>query len=902
MDEKPLEIALDCSIRGLASPKFILKITPPSPGQHSPHHTRRFSSQAGSSSLSNSLGSGVQALGVHFSPHHKQKSAKDLDGLSVNSIGSVHSSTSSKSNKSLLQRSTNSLAKGKKHMLSNNDVASSSPRASPDHLAPALTPTSPSNTRKFSLSSPKSVMSHFITRSLRMRRKSKKSRSGSEDEVLHGEELNSGVEVSSLVSPVPSERRFVMSTVMHVYFTDARKTQVYKSVLVSEKATTIEVIKLALERYNMKYCDPLDFCLFEVIGQWQDITQAVTRTRRQSELTASNSSTVPASAYSPMANRRPPIAVEEFVTLYAREFRPNETPYSAQFYLVTQEGYSRRFELRWKTTQEDEEREGVDGEHDQVLLKASRHHQLGLGFPSENNLCIFGDTVHRKRRSRARTFQLTQQSLDSADSTASLILQGDISVLQEDDTAQNEDLLRVEGGTEEATEVEKRTLQRTANDDVPTALIPVQQPDFQTHTCNSPDSGVAFNKDQQGSTKSSVSSEQQESLGAGIHPANVGSAFLLSLRLHNPEKELLIQKLQATRTLLLTRDTNSQPSATKSATTQQPSEEMERIYLHMPADDEPSPVQICCIHRKIQDGSSRRENGFRHLEDDHPHRFEYAIEVLDTSSSVCINGQMINSSTSLQHGDLLAVGSCHLFMFQDYSSGPNIDFNWRPFPLHPSRASLANKSDGNFVSIPTHGVAQEREENVPYSAAERVLLAESPENDCISRDSSPIDVGPRMIIRQSSPAKSGSLSSSLSEIPILISDSLDSAVMLPEIRVTDSLTTFDVFQPDSRPQNSTPVFSSARSNVSRRLRTSSSGMAKDRKMIFSFSVAEEDTLLDYIVMRQDPSRSQCKLAPSYVLSMCVEFSTKCNGSLAAARFVRKAADCIHDVIWVGKCL
>ena len=50
------------------------------------------------------------------------------------------------------------------------------------------------------------------------------------------------------------------------------------------------------------------------------------------------------------------------------------------------------------------------------------------------------------------------------------------------------------------------------------------------------------------------------------------------------------------------------------------------------------------------------------------------------------------------------------------------------------------------------------------------------------------------------------------------------------------------------------------------------------------------------------SPSSCKLAPAYILAMCVEYSLRCNGPVAAGRFVRKASERIQEIIWVSEAL
>ena len=338
--ERPLQIALDCSTSGVASPKFIFKTT----------LTDRASSKDHESSQTNGFTSYVGTLTVHSSLESCNSSRQqskitdgELDQSSMNSFGSA-ASLSSKSSKS---KSTSSLnVKSKKKPLSHtwsNQETSSSTNASPLHAAQrrhthnSHISASPSIQKQ---SRPKSVMSNFITRSLRVRKKSKlatpqgSTPSGTSlltdsDATLLPDDNDD--RASSLISPIPMERKFTMSAVMHIYFTEARQAQVYKSVLVSEKATTREVIAQALERYNMKLRDPNDFVLYEVIGKWQDVTAPNMRFQINSRTTTSLPGLGLQSA-SPIVNRR--TSVEEFVECYTRELNPEEHPYRGRIVCI----------------------------------------------------------------------------------------------------------------------------------------------------------------------------------------------------------------------------------------------------------------------------------------------------------------------------------------------------------------------------------------------------------------------------------------------------------------------------------------------------------------------------------------------------------------------------------------
>ena len=134
-----------------------------------------------------------------------------------------------------------------------------------------------------------------------------------------------------MCSPLPLDRRITLSTVMHIYFKDSRDNQVYKSVLVSEKSTTKEVVRHALERYNMKFHDPDDFSLFEIIGRWLEVSPS----KLSCNVIKANSSDSNLLSSPPiLLQPRKKSSVEEFSVCYEREMAPNEFPYHTPIDLV----------------------------------------------------------------------------------------------------------------------------------------------------------------------------------------------------------------------------------------------------------------------------------------------------------------------------------------------------------------------------------------------------------------------------------------------------------------------------------------------------------------------------------------------------------------------------------------
>ena len=127
---------------------------------------------------------------------------------------------------------------------------------------------------------------------------------------------------------------------MHIYYKNSSNEQYCKGVLVSEKSLAREVITQALERCDLKFCDPRHFGLHEVIGKWEEVgpdgNEKVLSPQRPHPKLKSSSKQV----------------IEEFLICFDRELQSTECPYNSQFYFEPSNGYSRRFELRKKENTE----------------------------------------------------------------------------------------------------------------------------------------------------------------------------------------------------------------------------------------------------------------------------------------------------------------------------------------------------------------------------------------------------------------------------------------------------------------------------------------------------------------------------------------------------------------------
>ena len=966
--EKPLEIALDCSTNGIASPKFVFKTSltdQAGPKDRDAHQTNGFTSYVGTLAIRSSSESCNSSR-----RHSKIIDGDQLDQTSMNSFGSAASLSSNKSNKS---KSTSSLnVKSKKMLLSHtlsNQETNSSPSSSPAHVSHRRhthTPHSTASPSSRKQSRPKSVMSNFITRSLRVRKKSKLAASpgptptgtpiltDSDATLLPDDD---DMVVSTLVSPIPVERKFTMSAVMHIYYTEAKQAQVYKSVLVSEKATTLEVIAQALERYNMKSKDPNNFILYEVIGKWQDVTSIlpanmsfqVNSSSRISGATTSLPGLGLQSA-SPAINKR--ASVEEFVECYTRELSPEEHPYSAQFFLTTQEGFSRRFELRSKLNANQRKSETTDILHkastasDPALVDNGVLRRQAMSFDDTNNsqMGIFGQTAHRRR---ARRNRLTQYSADAADELSSTL---DAAILasvdsssslgkqseKSDDTQQ---MFKIGSG-------ENSDLRILGQEDEEIAITvnPLHPPDFAALTCSSPDSGVAFQKNSRlvasSSTKSSISSEQSEQKGSnpvscGIYKAKLNTAFLLSLHLYSPEKEYLVHRLGVDKTVI-TSATNSDVSMDTSGFSEANSESSIVLYHPELAKDK---IPVCCICRQLIKMNEKSSSAMPH---------QYTITRINNTSPLLINGQALSSDTALlRHGDLVSIGGAYLFMFQDYSSvqGEYIpDYNWKPLAVE-ARASLGMNAPKLMLAKSSLGVAELNtsdsisisgtgSRNDPYNSTpageslaghwhqKDVSLSSESEVSVVIEDTDSNVVS--VVNTRKTHGKSKSLSPprvdtltrpprrSETEPAVKHSNSVHQIVQGHVLETNlesghaDQLSvdidkhqreTSEVFEPSPE---STPV---KKSSAHRTVHTTKfkqiCAIPKNRKLVFSFTSNEEDLLLDLIITKHDTLKSMCKLTPSYILAMCIEYSMMCNGQQSTLRFVQKAVDCIQEVVWVS---
>ena len=105
----------------------------------------------------------------------------------------------------------------------------------------------------------------------------------------------------------------------------------YKSVLATKSSTTIDIVKAALERYNLEKRDEDDYLLCDVIGQWNEESRPIVSPTSDSGLRGSLS---------------PEPTPRTWITHYSRVLQLDETPMILQTLWKPGDSYERRFELR----------------------------------------------------------------------------------------------------------------------------------------------------------------------------------------------------------------------------------------------------------------------------------------------------------------------------------------------------------------------------------------------------------------------------------------------------------------------------------------------------------------------------------------------------------------------------
>ena len=976
--DKPLEIALDCSSKGLASPKFLFRLpVDPLTPDGSPSHRMRtsgFTSYVGALTAHSNPNLAVTPSSLpapNLSPHLPAALDRNrwlsTDG-EQNSLYSTDSYTSlsspgrpvhrlqhmSKSVSALEQVPKSSPLKRKPmHMLSENGHQNGSPAISRSaqnflQLPQATTPQSPST----KMTRAKNSVGSFFSRSLRNNRKAKskskssKSMYSGTDSGSHGnlylppvspEERQASVMVTNLVSPILAERKITMSTVMHIHYRDTRDALVYKSLLVSHKTKARDVVKEALQRFDMTGANPKDFCLFEVVGHWQDVSQ---RVELESSL-KSGAAALSLSSTSLLTAPRPAVtSIEEFVECYSRPIGPSERPYNLQTCLATQEGYTRRFELRRQDSALVASR--VKSRSHEALLdekETERHQRVSAEVVSskrlswaDNEFCkgaspLFGDTSHRKRGKRQN--QILRSSLGSA------VQEG--SETEEDilDEVKSRRRAVSTGGTckvslrqEKVRESQPDSLLVDEGDPfAPEVSTPRRRKVLLSATSSSPDSGVvSFSKDKKvrhnsdelsSSARSgnrlesaSVFNDTPTHTSSLSHTQLLKTPFLLNLKMSDVEKEPLVQPLEAERVSIMS-SAAFKPEELEGGGCRQ------CVCLHHPDlanDSRP----FCLLQlQTIGDYSADHSAGGR----------VYILHPIHPEFPVHLNGNLVVEPTTLSHGDLLSLHKDrYLFLFQDYSTAHSTQqYSWRPHPsshILPSSPLLLSTplpSSPLITDVSTRGGEQskgslEREDNkrsaagdeTPQQGERHSLRHQHSEPAAVSLHR-PSSSGPTPTDTTNHTDAACQTPTPQQERRHVVPDhhrggeddqrpgSVDSARGRHERHAdTESMWFYSLQRPPKKTHRSHRNLSSSDSPVS-----PVPSFSPSRKSLFSFNLGEEDTILRHLVSDLDVSQTPCYLGPALLLAMCTEYCHKCHGLAPTSRFVHKTVDSVQEVVWVS---
>ena len=332
------------------------------------------------------------------------------------------------------------------------------------------------------------------------------------------------------------------------------------------------------------------------------------------------------------------------------------------------------------------------------------------------------------------------------------------------------------------------------------------------------------------------------------------SVFLLNLLLVPSNRDLLMYSLLYEQFVLKSRDFAHQQKDGQA-----------HAFLDM-LDTPPESV-LCSITRGTQES--------------------YKIEP-GNSCSVSVNGRSLNAVTQLHHGDLIKLGHTHLFMFQNHNKhdsntqlNDNWPYQWTPLPITDNQiqSTLESKKPSSLpIQIPS---------TPPKSTNFNATVIDEIERP---QSSSPqvVFINPRDEVC-SLPT--------LPEVEDICSDQVDFKQQIRKRSYSDTkayqqMKSREVMkQSNQRRQHHSQALTSGQlpSRESNKL----GSFPADRKLMFSYNIAEEDTLLELLIDDLDPLKVIFSLAPAYTLCMCMEYSMRCSGARPASRLACKAVQKIH---------
>lgn len=834
-DEKPLAILLDCSTKGLASPSYTFKTSLPLDG-----------SSLSKTSLGESNTSIVRVSSEGSeSPKgtlERYKVQADLDHDSICSQGSSFSSTSNLTQSPLTRKKLHKTQShtNQRKILSQTHSKLSDPMLVGSFSQPTPTSVSPEHRmpkQKFSVGQ----FMEGVAKSLKSKRKPRPTSIYPEEDTIKVPSPH----MSPLNSPTPNDSQFAISTVFHIYYSHAKNAQVYKSVLVSERSTAYEIVKQAMERYGMKFMDPSDFTLYEVIGRWESVADpnlinlesclgivgdSPTSSPARNLPLGPNTKIADGSSSNSGVQGKAPPAMEEFNVCYIRKLSSDEQPYAIQLFHLVPDGYTRRFELRSKDS--DSTDQGKNGSF------------LPPTTP------VFGATSHRKGVGRQNKLQTTKDSFDFPPQVA-----------------------------------EGRGLVSPSN-----KVLPSSVPDLSLLDCSSPDSGVECLKGSRVSTKSSIASEQSDAgaLNFGAYPIPTSCPFLLNL---GSGKELLIYRILGDRLVIASSSSDSSSSDSVSSGTLSREDKLE---LAVP--DVSGGKILCTISRELIAGTMKP-------------RSRCLCEPGDTLEAcpVSLNGQLLQSPVLLRPCDLIEVGERHTFMFQDHTqahcfSSGSISRRWKPIPSEShSRSTSSSSSSASSPSPKRTGAIIASASSQPSSPRVRELkVAEERLTPAVPGSSEVVVINAGSGTLSSSTTTNHKPISTVKSQPRLLQDKKEPETKRKSRSKQRERCYSDSVSPKHTPSVAGSSYASSSLKHYRDKENSKlTAFPLDRKLMFSYTTSEEDRLLEMLITNLNPVETTFKLAPSFLLAMCIEYSLKCSGPAAASRLACKAVEHIQVAIWVS---
>ncbi len=348
-------------------------------------------------------------------------------------------------------------------------------------------------------------------------------------------------------------------------------------------------------------------------------------------------------------------------------------------------------------------------------------------------------------------------------------------------------------------------------------------------------------------------SAPQPSWGCSSFPSPSSSVFLLNLLLVPSNHDLLMYSLLYEQFVLKSRDFAHQQKDGQA-----------HAFIDM-LDTQPESV-LCTIARGTQDS--------------------YKIEPGNTCS-VSVNGRSLNAVTRLHHGDLIKLGHTHLFMFQNHNKrDSNTGLN-NPWPYQWTPSPIINNQTQS-----THNSKKQSSSSIQIPSTHKSTVNAT----VIDEIERPLSSSPQVVFIH--PHDEVCSLPTLPEVEDVSCDQVDSKERIRKRSYSDTKAYQQIKsrevatkQSNKRRQQHSQALTSGQlpSRESNKL----GSFPADRKLMFSYNITEEDTLLELLIDDLDPLKVIFSLAPAYTLCMCMEYSMRCSGARPASRLACKAVQKIH---------